>query len=181
LRARAATVFVFLWVLVAATAPAAADAVEELIYEKAFEDWTAKVVKDLVLLRNNCRLEAIARNGAAEPGPAMIRFDLIRRAHSTTWSSAVFLPHLSDKSEIVLSVDNTLRRDLHGETVSSNTAYLSDEFTVLVLADFFTGELLGENVQVRYRTATGADRSAGFSLNGFSDAKKDLEHQCEVL
>lgn len=176
----AATVFAFLCAIVSAAGPVLGDAVEEPVYEKAFGDWTAKVVKDLVLLRNDCRLETAAPNGSAGPGPATFRIDLIRRAHSTTWSSAVFLPELSDEGEIVLSIDNTLRRDLHGETVSSSTAYLSHEFTVLVLADFVTGELLGENAQVRYRTSAGAGRTAGFSLDGFSDAKKDLELQCQA-
>lgn len=180
MRAHPATVFAFLCAIAGAAGPAVSDAVEKPVYEKVFGDWTAKVVKDLVLLRNNCRLEAAAPNGSAGLGPATFRFDLIRRAHSTTWSGAVFLPELSDEGKIVLSVDNTLRRDLHSETVSSSTAYLSHEFTVLVLADFITGELLGENAQVRYRTSAGAGRAADFSLDGFSNAKQDLELQCQA-
>ncbi|NQV20689.1 MAG: hypothetical protein HQ511_04650 [Rhodospirillales bacterium] len=163
--------------------PATGGAVEKLAYEETFGDWTATVVNDLVLSRNNCRLSTAGPNGDNDGsgGTATLHLDLLMRAYSTTWASAAFLPDMADKSEIVLAIDGTVSHELHREHVSSSTAYLSGELSAVLLKDFLTGELLGESITIRYRGQSGTPRAANFSLDGFSEAKKTLEHKCATL
>ncbi len=161
--------------------PAVTAPIEKPIYERVFGDWTVSVVRDLVLLRNNCLMVTTAPGGKTEADTARLRLEHIRRVRLRTWTGAIYLPGVSDESEIVLEVDNTTKRGLESEHVSASTAYLSDEYMRLVEADFVTGELLGENVTVTYYTADGDQRSATFSLYGFTDGKEDLEFQCKML
>lgn len=163
--------------------PAAGGPVEKLAYEETFGDWTVTVINDLVLSRNNCQLSTAGPNGDGDGdgAPATLHLDLLVRAYSTTWASAAFLPGKADKSEIVLAIDGTVSHELHREHVSSSTAYLSGELSAVLLKDFFTGELLGESITIRYRGQSGTQRAAKFSLEGFAEAKKTLEHKCAAL
>lgn len=172
---------------------ASGEALEKQVYEQRFGDWTAVVIKDLVLNRNKCRIgtsdagdshDSGGDSGGGSGGEADIatfRFNKIRRAHTTTWSGAAYLPQIVEKSEIVLTIDGTVSRDLKSEFVSTSTVYLGNDFSVALMRDFFTGELLGESLTIRYQDTSGAARAAKMSLEGFADAKKSLESKCASL
>jgi hypothetical protein len=162
-------------------APAlAAGSLEKLVHEKTFGPWTVTVLKDGIFNRNNCRLTAESSAEVAG-GTATMRVELLIRAQSTKWETAIFLPQLGDEGEIVLSVDATMKRELRSQHISSSTAYLSADFTHLLLKDFATGELLGENITISYQSPDGTNRTAHFTLDDFSDARRDLEHSCATL
>lgn len=163
---------------------ASGEALEKQVYEQRFGDWTAVVIKDLVLNRNKCRIGTSDAGNSGDKGEADIatfRFNQIRRAHTTTWSGAAYLPQIVEKSEIVLAIDGTVSRDLKSEFVSTSTVYLGNDFSVALMRDFFTGELLGESLTIRYQDTSGAARAAKMSLEGFADAKKSLESKCASL
>lgn len=158
----------------------AAGSLEKLVHEKSFGPWTVTVLKDGIFNRNNCRLTAKSSVEAADE-TATLRVELLIRTQSTKWETAIYLPELGDEGKIILAVDTTIKHELQSQHISSSTAYISADFTHLLLKDFATGELLGENITISYQSPGGADRTAHFILDGFSDARRDLEHACATL
>lgn len=162
------------------TTALAAGSLEKLVHENSFGPWTVTVLKDGIFNRNNCRLTAESPVDATD-GTATMRVELLIRTQSTKWETAIYLPQLGGQGKIVLAVDATIERELQNQHISSSTAYISADFTHLLLKDFATGELLGENITISYKSPDGADRAAHFILDGFSEARRDLEHACATL